>query len=251
MRFLLIDNSNTRTKLAFGSENELEDWFVRIPTAEVSEHTLSQALEGQEWDATLLCSVVPEKAAIIKDTLSDKPFHQLTHQSKLGVGIDYPNPAQIGADRLANSIAAHQLYGAPTIVIDFGTAVTFDIILPANTADKANYVGGVIAPGLGAMTDYLTKKTALLPKIELTEPDSAIGKSTEQAMDIGAVYGYRGLVKEIIAQLSKEVTSTPTIVCTGGDGALIAEGVKEIHHFHPTITIEGIRIAASLQFCKS
>lgn len=250
MRYLLIDNSNTRTKLAFGSESKLEDWLVRIPTAEVSEQSLTEALKGEKWDATLLCSVVPEKAAIIKKTLSDKPFHQLTHQSKLGIGIDYPNPSQIGADRLANAIAAQHIYGAPSIVIDFGTAVTFDIILPSEDqkAPTAYYTGGVIAPGLGAMTDYLTNKTALLPKIELTEPASAIGKSTEQAMDIGAVYGYRGLVKEIIAQLSKEISSPPTIVCTGGDGKLISDGVKEIQHFHPTITLEGIRIAATLQF---
>jgi type III pantothenate kinase len=128
-------------------------------------------------------------------------------------------------------------------VIDFGTAVTFDII------DNEKYQGGVIAPGLGAMTDYLANKTALLPKITLTEPDSAIGKSTEKAMDIGAVYGYRGLVREIIAELSKELATAPTVICTGGDGELITNGLPDlIHHYHPSITLEGIRIAATLNF---
>lgn len=246
MRHLLIDNSNTRTKFSISKNGKLGSWIRRVNTADISEETVARALENQEWDATMLCSVVPKKATIIADMVKDKPLHQLNYKSKLGIGIDYPKPEQIGADRLVNGIAANHLYtknGSPAIVIDFGTAVTFDVI--ANNS----YQGGVIAPGLGAMTDYLANKTALLPKITLTEPDSAIGKTTESAMDIGAVYGYRGLVREIITELQKELPANPSIICTGGDGELIADGLPElIHHYHRSLTLEGIRIAAELNF---
>jgi len=246
MRHLLIDNSNTRTKCASGENGQVREWIERINTADISAETLAEALKDQQWDATMRCSVFPKKAAIIIDTLSAKPLHQLSYNSKLGIGIDYPKPAQIGADRLVNGMAANQLFtqdGSPAIVIDFGTAVTFDVIC------DNNYLGGVIAPGLGAMTDYLANKTALLPKITLTEPESAIGKSTESAMDIGAVYGYRGLVREIITELKKELPANPSIICTGGDGDLIASGLPElIHHYHRSLTLEGIRIAAQLNF---
>lgn len=246
MRYLLIDNSNTRTKFMIGTDQELLPWIARLNTKNISPETIKKTLINQQWDAAYLCSVVPQKATIIEQTLSkiaNKPFKKLTHLSKLGIGINYPDPSQIGADRLANSIAANTLFGSPSIVIDFGTAVTFDIIL------QGKYQGGVIAPGLGAMTDYLAKKTALLPKISLTEPDSPIGKTTEKAMDIGAVYGYRGLVREIITELTKEIPTPPTIICTGGDGELITNGLPDlIHHYHPSITLEGIRTAATLNF---
>ncbi len=117
-----------------------------------------------------------------------------------GVGIDYPQPNTIGPDRLANAVAARHRFGAPVVVVDFGTAVTFDVV------DRAgNYVGGIIAPGLAAMTDYLHEKTALLPRISIREVKSPIGKSTEQAMLVGAVHGYRGLIRELIMELKREL----------------------------------------------
>jgi len=252
MRCLLIDNSNTRTKFMIGTEEALLPWIGHLETSMITARSVTELLKNQTWDNVLLCSVVPEKADILQITLQDispAPVKQLDHTSKLRIGINYPIPSQIGADRLANSIAAHTLYGSPCIVIDFGTAVTFDII-----AD-GQYQGGVIAPGLGAMTEYLANKTALLPKITLTEPESAIGKSTEKAMDIGAVYGYRGLVREIITKLKDELElsndpeSELTVICTGGDGELIARGIPElIHDYHPSITLEGMRIAATYHF---
>ena len=113
-------------------------------------------------------------------------------------------PSQIGADRLANAAGVLTRHGAPAIIIDFGTAVTFDVI-----SDEPAYCGGVIAPGLGAMSGYLPQKTALLPDIELEEPPSAIGKSTVHAMQAGAVFGYRGLVREIIARIRAELAGQP------------------------------------------
>jgi type III pantothenate kinase len=243
MPYLLIDNSNTRTKFALGTAEKLGEVVSILPTAEISSETLSEALGGTHFDAVLLCSVVPEKAAIMSDYFSGIPFHQLTCDSKLGIQIDYPNPSQIGADRLANAIGVHALFSSPAIVIDFGTAVTFDTI-----GRDATYLGGVIAPGLASMTENLAKRTALLPKIELCEPERAIGKSTTEAMLAGAVYGYRGLIKEIIHKLSDEMHTQPVVVATGGDAELIARGLPEINHVSPTLTLEGIRIAATLQF---
>ena len=243
MRFLLIDNSNTRTKFTIANSDGLESWLARVPTKAISPTELDKTLAGQSFDAVMLCSVVPEKAAIMAEYFSSTPFHQLSHRTKMGVHIDYPKPEQIGADRLANAAGVHALYGSPAIVIDLGTAVTFDAV-----GANATYLGGAIAPGLASMTNNLAKRTALLPKIELTEPANAIGKSTTEAMLVGAIFGYRGLIKEIIRKISAEMTEKPVIVATGGDAELIAQGLPEIDHVSPTLTLEGIRIAASLQF---
>jgi len=159
------------------------------------------------------------------------------------MGIDYPEPKKIGADRLANAVGVLARHGAPAIVIDFGTAVTFDVI-----SSESAYCGGVIAPGLGAMSGYLPQKTALLPSIELEEPASAIGKSTEHAMQVGAVFGYRGLVREIIAKIRAELLGEPKIIATGGDAELIAKGLPEIQAVDADLTLEGLRLVAARVF---
>ncbi|RYD60322.1 MAG: type III pantothenate kinase [Verrucomicrobiaceae bacterium] len=240
MPWLLVDNSNTRTKFALADATGILECRAWLPTPEISPESLASTLKGFEFDGSLLCSVVPEKARILREFLSSHgPVHPLSYQSETGLVIDYPHPAQIGADRLANAIGVAARYGVPAIVIDFGTAVTFDVV-----AIGPAYCGGVIAPGLGAMQDYLGKRTALLPRIEIDEPRAAIGKSTVEAMQAGAVYGYRGLVREILFRLRAEMEGEPVIVATGGDAALIAKGLPEIQYVDPDITLEGIRLAA-------
>lgn len=244
MAWLLIDNSNTRTKFALGNAATLLPWRAVLPTAEVSPESLAALLGGLDFDAVIVCSVVPAKADLIKTWFDGKlPVHFLDYQSPLGMGIDYPQPTQIGADRLANAAGVLSRHGVPAIIIDFGTAVTFDVISAAPA-----YCGGVIAPGLGAMSGYLSQKTALLPVIELVEPDSAIGKSTVHAMQAGAVFGYRGLVREIIARIRSELPGKPQIIATGGDAALIAAGVAEIDSVDPDITLDGLRQVAARVF---
>jgi type III pantothenate kinase len=244
MAWLLIDNSNTRTKFALGDADGLLSWRGVIPTADISRESLSLLLEDVSFTAVMLCSVVPAKAEILRQHFEGKcPLHSLDASSPLGMGIDYPHPSQIGADRLANAAGVVSRHGVPAIIIDFGTAVTFDVI----SAEPA-YCGGVIAPGLGAMSGYLTKKTALLPEIELAEPPSAIGKSTVHAMQVGAVIGYRGLVKEIIARICDELPGKPQVIATGGDAALIARGVEEIGSVDPDITLDGLRQVAARVF---
>lgn len=244
MSWLLIDNSNTRTKFALGDTGGLLSWRSVLSTADVTAASLATLLAGVSFEAVIICSVVPLKAAILKSYFEGKyPLHFLDHTSPLGLGIDYPQPSQIGADRLANSAGVLTRHGVPAVIIDFGTAVTFDVI----SAEPA-YCGGVIAPGLGAMSAYLSQKTALLPVIELSEPDSAIGKSTVHAMQAGAVFGYRGLVKEILAKICAELPGIPKIVATGGDAALIVQGVPEISAVDPDITLDGLRQVATRVF---
>lgn len=240
--YLLVDNSNTRTKFVLSTPEALGNGRIVIPTRELNEDSLAAGLAGLDYDFAVICSVVPRVLELLKDNLKS-PVHVLSCNSKLNVGIDYPNPRQIGADRLANAAGAVDKYGSPCIVVDFGTAVTFDVI-----GAGGNYLGGVIAPGLASMSDYLASNTALLPTISPHEPDHAIGKSTEEAMHAGAVYGYRGLVKEILTRLEAELGQPPTVVATGGDAALIARGVERIQHVDDHITLDGLRLVANLNY---
>jgi len=191
----------------------------------------------------MVSSVVPEKNSVISKAAGKTGVLWLDSTLKLAVGIDYPAPESIGADRLANAAAVATLYGCPAIVVDFGTAVTFDIV-----SARHNYIGGVIAPGLEAMTNFLYQRTALLPKLSLKEPRRAIGRSTIGAMLSGAVFGYRGLVREILARIRAEEFPREKlhIVATGGYARLIAAQLPEITAVRPHLTLEGLRIIANL-----
>jgi type III pantothenate kinase len=188
-------------------------------------------------------SVAPAKNSAILKAAGKTNVLWLDWKLKLGVEIDYPKPQSIGADRLANAAAVTALYGFPAIVVDFGTAVTFDIV-----SERPAYIGGVIAPGLEAMTNFLYERTALLPRLSLREPRRAIGRSTIQAMLSGAVFGYRGLVREILSQIRAEQFPHKTVyvVATGGYARLIARRLPEIEVVHQNLTLEGLRIVANL-----
>lgn len=244
MKLLLVDNSNTRTKFTVsGSDSELAG-TAWIPTASITRESLLKTLAPLDFEASLIGSVVPEKCRILQQFLAERgPVHVLGPGSPLGIGIDYPEPASIGADRLANAVGVVARHGSPAIVIDFGTAVTFDVVSSAPA-----YCGGVIAPGLGAMSEYLGHRTALLPQVELSEPSSAIGKSTAAAMLSGAVIGYRGLVKEILTAIRSELGVPAKTIATGGDAELIARGVPQIDVVDPELTLHGLRIVAERIF---
>jgi len=231
---LLIDNSNTRTKFALDHDGQLSTWRAVIPTAELSPETLFSALKDQRFTHATICSVVPKAADLLASCLKAH-LHRVSHQSVLPISIDYPKPAQIGADRLANAAAAFKAHGGPAVVIDFGTAVTFDVI-----SSNGAYLGGVIAPGTASLRDYLHTKTALLPAIQLEEPTSAIGRSTEEAMQVGAVVGYRGLIREILSAVTTELNGDPAVIATGGDASLISAGLDAIQILDPDLTMKGI-----------
>ena len=242
---MLLDVGNSNTHFCFSTGRRI---LGRKPgsaftAAFFSRHFLrntAQALQHEGFDRVVACCVVPRHVPQIRQyarRLTGKEPILVSYRIDLGIGIRYPNPRQIGADRLANAVAAAKLYGAPSIVVDFGTAVTFDIV-----NRRGEYIGGVIAPGLAAMTDYLYEHTALLPHIELREPPSPVGKSTVAAMRVGAVLGYRGLVKEILGALRREPgLKNAAIVATGGYGDLIARKIPEIQHVNPLLTLEGLR----------
>jgi type III pantothenate kinase len=241
--YLLIDVSNSFTKIAFSSTKKIGA-PERIPTPSLSVKALRKVIARRVVKRIVVCSVVPKKDPLIQRAAGKVLVSFVNAKSALGVGVDYPKPETIGADRLANAAAVAEIYGYPAIVVDFGTAVTFDVV-----SAERSYIGGVIAPGLEAMTSYLYKRTALLPELTLTEPRSAIGKSTRAAMLAGAIYGYRGLVKEILARISAEafVRQKAQVIATGGYARLIAQKLPEIDAVHPNLTLEGLRIAANLE----
>jgi len=240
--YLLVDISNSFTKLAFATRNRISRPF-RLATKELTRVELQRCLRRRDVRALVVSSVVPKKNAVVREAAGKRKIVWLSAGLKLGVDIDYPTPKSIGADRLANAAAVAALYGCPAIVVDFGTAVTFDIV-----SARRNYIGGVIAPGLEAMTNFLYQRTALLPKLSLKEPGGAIGRSTIGAMLSGAVFGYRGLVREILARIRAEEFPRRKlhIVATGGYARLIAAQLPEITAVRPHLTLEGLRIIANL-----
>lgn len=240
--YLLIDISNSFTKLAFATRRKISK-PKRIETPRLTRVALKRFIRNRKIDRVVVCSVVPKKNTVVRSIAKKSKILWLTPKVKLGVGIDYPNPKAIGADRLANAAAVAALYGCPAVVVDFGTAVTFDIV-----SVQRKYIGGVIAPGLESMTNFLYQRTALLPKLSLKEPKSAVGRSTLEAMRAGAVIGYRGLVREIIARIKAErfVRQKVRVIATGGYAALIAAHLAEIDSVHSNLTLEGLRIVANL-----
>ena len=241
---LLFDIGNTHTHIGLANDGRVLKqtdiptlaWFGGGAAALVKKFAGTEKIEG-----AILCSVVPRATPFVRKTVRAvwklNPL-ELNAKTVCGVGIDYPKPDSIGPDRLANAVAAKFHFGTPVVVVDFGTAVTFDVVNA-----KGNYAGGIIAPGLAAMTDYLHEKTALLPKIKIREIKTAVGKSTEQAMLVGAVHGYRGLVRGLIGELKRELHARKLpVVATGGCAKLIAAKLPEISAVAPDLTLEGLRL---------
>ena len=241
---LLFDIGNTNTHVGLANDRRVVKQ-TNIPTAGWFNGTAVKLVRKFSGHATLdgvaLCSVVPHATPLVHQTtrvLWKLNVFELTPKTLRGMGIDYPKPDTIGPDRLANAIAARHRFGAPVVVLDFGTAVTLDVVNRAG-----NYAGGVIAPGLAAMTDYLHEKTALLPRIKIREIKTSIGKSTEEAMLVGAVHGYRGLVRELIGELRRELkVKRLPVVATGGYAKLMASKLPEISAVEPNLTLEGLRL---------
>lgn len=241
--YLLIDVSNSYTKFAFASRKRIST-PVRVPTQKISTRIVAGLLEERDVRKVVVSSVVPVKNHVISNAVQKSArLLWVNWKLNLGVRIDYPEPQTIGTDRLANAAAVADIYGAPAIVIDFGTAATFDVV-SAQTA----YIGGVIAPGLEAMSNFLYQRTALLPRTSLKQPRRTVGRSTIEAMRSGAVFGYRGLVREILARIKEErfAGKSVCVVATGGYAKLIAGALPEIGVVHRNLTLEGLRVIANL-----
>src|SRR5438552_16348620 len=240
--YLLIDISNSFTKLAFASKTGLLR-SQRVATGDFTASYLRRLFKKRKIGLLVVCSVVPKKNREVRKGAGPSKILWLNWRLRLGVGIDYPAPRTIGADRLANAAAVASLYGWPAIVVAFGTALTFDII-----SGRKSYIGDVIAPGLEAMTNFLYQRTALRPKLSLREPRRTIGRSTREAMRAGAVLGYRGLIGEIIGRIKAErfAKRKVHVVATGGYAGLIAAKLPEIDVVRADLTLEGLRIIANL-----
>ena len=158
---------------------------------------------------------------------------------KTGLNIRIENPREVGADRIVNAVAAIELYGGlkPLVVVDFGTATTFDVI-----DVKGNYIGGAIVPGIGVSTEALYQRAAKLPRIELTKPKSVIGRNTVHSMQAGIIFGYAGQVDGIVDRITNELGAEPTVIATGGMAELIASESRTIDTTNPLLTLEGLRL---------
>ncbi len=241
---LLLDIGNTHTHLGLADTRGVLKQ-VNIKTAlwaaDAAGGLVRRFVGKAKLEGVSLCSVVPSATGRAVDFCRAEFGREalvLTPRTIAGVGINYPKPNSIGPDRLANAVALRHHFGTPSVAVAFGTALAFDVV-----DGKGDYVGGIIAPGLAAMTDYLHDKTALLPRITIRETSSVIGKSTREAMLIGAVHGYRGLVRELIVELKRELKCRKLpVVATGGYAELLAAKLPEISAVEPNLTLEGLRL---------
>lgn len=246
---LVIDVGNTNTSLGvYDGPRLLVSWRLtsrREQTADeygVLIQTLLQTrrIEPRQITAIALSNVVPPVQQTL-EWMCQQYFGVLPLTVEPGVNVEMPllvdNPKEVGADRVVNAVAAVALYGAPLIVIDFGTATTFDCISP-----RGEFLGGAIAPGLLAAAEALTARAARLYRVELVRPKEAIGRDTVTNLQSGLVYGYAGLVDGLVERLKREMEGDPTVVATGGLAPLIREVTRSIQHVNLELTLEGLHL---------
>src|SRR5438067_3900431 len=246
---LVIDIGNTNTSLGvFEREKLVAHW--RLTTArsrtldEWGVHTRNlfalAELNFKSIDAIAIASVVPPLNFTLK-RMAEVYFQVsplfVDHTLDTGVTILYRPPADVGADRIVDAVAAIHKYGAPCIVVDFGTATTFDAI-----NSKGEYLGGVITPGIAISSDALFERAAKLPRVEIKRPQNVVGSSPVDAMQSGLYHGYVGLVDGILRKMIDELGGAPRIIATGGLAPLIAKGSEFIETVDEELTLEGLRL---------
>ena len=199
-----------------------------------------RGLEASDIKEVALCCVVPPLLTTFEE-LCQRYFHLsplvVGAGVKTGVRIRMDNPREVGADRIVNAAAAHHLYHGPVIIVDLGTATTFDTV-----SREGDYLGGAIATGIGTAAEALFTKTTALPRVELVHPERAIGTSTIAALRSGVVFGYVGLVEGIVARIQQELGEKARVVATGGFAGLIAKETAVIDEVNPDLTLVGLRL---------
>jgi type III pantothenate kinase len=246
---LAVDIGNTSIIIgAFEKTKLLKDWKIkseRGKTCDEYKVTLLNlfnlsGLDVSRIKSVIISSVVPPLTPVFSE-LSQTLFQVkpmiVGPGLKTGMPILYENPLEVGADRVVSSIAAHAKYNGPCIVVDFGTATTFDAVSPAG-----EYVGGAIAPGIQIAAEALYLRTAKLPRIEIIKPKKAIGRTTVSSMHSGLYFGYIGLVERIISEIKKELGEGTKVVATGGFSSLIFDEVDALDFYEPHLVLEGLSI---------
>lgn len=246
---LVVDVGNTNTVYGIFRGDELVESFRLSTDAERTADELGALLiplfaragiDPTTADGVIVSSVVPPLQLTLEH-LSVRYFGRapifVEPGVKTGMPIRLDNPSQVGADRIVNSVAARELYGAPVVVVDFGTATTFDVV---NAAGE--YAGGIICPGITISAEALFAHASRLYRVDVRKPDQLIGKNTVAAMQAGIYYGYIGQVDGILERLVAEIPNLKTIVATGGQASLIASGSRYLKNVDPLLTLVGLKL---------
>lgn len=249
-KLLVVDVGNTNTVLGLYEGDELEEHWRIATSPQTTTDELGVlyrslfATQGIPHDvvaAAIVSSVVPPIDHAVRRACQryfGVEARFVTSKSDLGIGIRYDNPHEVGADRLVNAVAAYQRHKSACIIIDFGTATTFDVV-----AEDGAYLGGVISPGLGVSLDALIARAAKLPKVEIKKPASIMGTNTISAIQAGTVYGYIGLVDGICRRIFEAYPDTAfKVIATGGLAGLIGQESELIETVEPFLTLDGLRL---------
>ncbi len=246
---LAIDVSNTHTKIGvFDGARLVRHWRVRTDEDRTADEYgvlllgLFQAAGAStaEINGVIVSSVVPPMNPMLDELartyFGQQPVH-VGPGTKTGMPILYDNPREVGADRIVNSVAAYERYHNACIVVDFGTATTFDCV-----SGRGEYLGGVITPGIGISLDALCAKTAKLPKVELVKPTRVIGKTTVHAIQAGSIYGYVALVDGLVDRIRGELGAGARVIATGGFATLLAPESRTIETVDEFLTLDGLQL---------
>lgn len=246
---LVIDIGNTNTSLGVFDRHDLRaQWRLSTNPEQTADEygilvrnlfTLDSIQPGQ-ISAMMVSSVVPTLNPVIEE-MAERYFHLrpyfLGPGIRTGMAIHYDNPLEVGADRIADSVAAFEKYGGPCIVVDFGTAITFDAV-----SEKGEYLGGVIAPGIGISAEALFSRAARLSRVEVREPERVIGTNTVSSMQSGLFYGAVGLVDGVLDRMCSVLGTGAHVIATGGQAELLASALKYKPPVDSSLTLEGLRI---------
>ncbi len=246
---LVIDVGNTNTVLGvYEGEVLVDHWRIGTERERTADEWgilfrdlfLFDKIDIQDFEEMIISSVVPPVLDMLQG-MAKKYFHVepliIGPDIETGMPILYDNPAEVGADRIVNAVAAFERYKKCMIVVDFGTATTFDYV-----SSKGEYIGGAIAPGIGISAEALVERTSKLPRVEIVKPKRVIGKNTTHSMQSGIFFGYVGLVDEIVRRMKKETRSNPKVIATGGLAGLIAGESETIEEVNEFLTLEGLKI---------
>lgn len=248
---MAVDVGNTHTVIGlFEGDTLIYHWRIRTEISNTADE-LAATIHGlftmkhlhfTDISSMVLASVVPPiQSAWRKLSLNLFAFEPLNISRHLDTGLTIrtDNPAEVGADRIVNSVAGFNKHASPLIIVDFGTAITFDCV-----SGKGDYLGGIITPGLSISLDALSQRTAKLPRVDIsTPPPQAIGTNTTDAIKSGVLFGYGGLVEELLKRIKVEMApEKPKVIATGGMAALIAPYAPSIEEVEPMLTLEGLRL---------